>query len=114
MDLKPNHTSPVLADSAPMNNSRLGINSSLLPYSPNASVFSRSLHLPIPRRRPGILDDVRSSMLDAMKASSPTHTTLTKDSSTELTLSDGDVAYRNWMVISSCFIISSNVSFDFR
>ncbi|KAL2550136.1 Trehalose-phosphate phosphatase A [Forsythia ovata] len=98
MDLKPNHTSPVLTDSASMNNSRMGIHSSLLPYSPNGSVFSRSLFLTIPRRRPGILDDVRSSLLDAMKSSSPTHIKLTKDSSMELTLSDGEVAYRNWMI----------------
>ncbi|XP_022865961.1 trehalose-phosphate phosphatase A-like [Olea europaea var. sylvestris] len=98
MDLKPNHTSPILTDSALMNNSRLGIHSSLLPYSPNGSVFSRSLLLTIPRRRPGILDDVRSSLLDAMKSSSPTHTKFTKDSSTELTSSDDDVSYCNWML----------------
>ncbi|CAI9762353.1 unnamed protein product [Fraxinus pennsylvanica] len=101
MDLKPNHASPVLTDSAPMNNSRFVIHLSLLPYSPNGSVFSRSLSLAIPRRRPGILDDVRSSVLDAMKSSSPTQTKCTKESSTKLTLSDGDVdgdvAYCNWM-----------------
>ncbi|KAI3458287.1 hypothetical protein Pfo_014950 [Paulownia fortunei] len=97
MDLKSNHTSPVLTDTSPMNNTRLGIHSALLPYSHNGSAFSSTLFLTIPRRRPGILDDVRSSLFDAMKSSSPTHNKLTKESNTETTLSDGDLAYRNWM-----------------
>ncbi|KAK6132178.1 hypothetical protein DH2020_034079 [Rehmannia glutinosa] len=96
MDLKSNHTSPVLADSSPMNNTRLGIHSALLPYSHNGSAFSPTLFLTIPRRRAGILDDVRSSLFDAMKSSSPTHNKLTKESNTETTLNDVDLAYRNW------------------
>ncbi|KAK6155854.1 hypothetical protein DH2020_010102 [Rehmannia glutinosa] len=96
MDLKSNHTSPVLADSSPMNNTRLGIHSALLPYSHNGSAFSPTLFLTIPRRRPGILDDVRSSLFDAMKSSSPTHNKLTKESNTETTLNDVDLAYCNW------------------
>ncbi|KAK4431626.1 Trehalose-phosphate phosphatase A [Sesamum alatum] len=98
MDLKSNHTSPVLADTAPMNNTRLGIHSALLPYPHNGSPFSPSLLLTIPRRRPGILDDVRSSLFDAMKSSSPTHEKLAKESSTETTLGDTDIAYCNWML----------------
>ncbi|KAG8381497.1 hypothetical protein BUALT_Bualt06G0128000 [Buddleja alternifolia] len=99
MDLKSNHTSPVLADNAPMNNTRLGLHSALLPYSHNASAFSSTLFLTIPRRRPGILDDVRSSLFDAMKSSSPTHNTkLTTESTTETTLRDSDIAYHNWTI----------------
>lgn len=92
MDLKSGSTSPILAD-----NTRLGIHSALLPYSHNGSAFSPTLFLTIPRKRPGILDDVRSSLLDAMKSSSPTHNKITKESNTETTQSDGDLAYRNWM-----------------
>ncbi|KAL2540077.1 Trehalose-phosphate phosphatase A [Abeliophyllum distichum] len=102
MDLKSNHASPILTDPAPapipMNNTRLGIHSGLLPYSPNGSAFSSTLFLTIPRRKPGILDDVRSSLLDAMILSSPTHNKLAKDSSTELIASDSDFTYRNWML----------------
>ncbi|XP_051143202.1 trehalose-phosphate phosphatase A-like [Andrographis paniculata] len=96
MDLTSNHASPILTESAPMNNTRLGIRSSMLPYSHNGS-FSPTL-LTIPRRRPGILEDVRSSLFDAMKSSSPTHEKLTKGSTTGVALSDGDLAYRNWLL----------------
>ncbi|KAK3010765.1 hypothetical protein RJ639_012879 [Escallonia herrerae] len=99
MDLKSNHSSPVLTDSTPMNNSRLGIHSALLPYSPPVAAFSSSLLLTIPRRKAGLLDDVRSNCwLDAMKSSSPTHKKLTKDPSNDSALSDSEVAYRNWML----------------
>ncbi|XP_020549194.1 trehalose-phosphate phosphatase A-like isoform X2 [Sesamum indicum] len=98
MDLKSNHTSPVLADAAPMNNTRLGIHSALLPYPHSGSPFSPSLLLTIPRRRPGILDDVRSSLFDAMKSSSPTHEKFAKESSSETTLGDSNIAYCNWML----------------
>ncbi|KAK3040073.1 hypothetical protein RJ639_027799 [Escallonia herrerae] len=99
MDLKSNHSSPVLTDSTPMNNSRLGIHSALLPYSPPVAAFSSSLLLTIPRRKAGLLDDVRSNCwLDAMKSSSPTHKKLTKDSGNDSALSDSEVAYRNWML----------------
>ncbi|KAL8552543.1 hypothetical protein ACS0TY_001291 [Phlomoides rotata] len=91
MDLKTNNTSPVLTD-------RLGIHSALMPYSPNSSSFAPTLFLTIPRRRPGILDDVRSSLIDAMKSSSPTHNTLTIESNSETTLTNGDLAYCNWML----------------
>ncbi|KAL6580568.1 hypothetical protein OROMI_008592 [Orobanche minor] len=96
--MESNLTSPVLADSAPLNNTRLGIHSPLLPYSHNGSAFSPALFLTIPRRRTGILDDVRCSMFDAMKSSSPTHNNITKETNTEITtLSDVDIAYRNWL-----------------
>ncbi|KAK4385111.1 Trehalose-phosphate phosphatase A [Sesamum angolense] len=98
MDLKSSHTSPVLADTAPMNNKRLGIHSTLLPYPHSGAPFSPSLLLTIPRRRPGILDDVRSSLFDAMKSSSPTHEKFAKEASSETTLGDSNIAYCNWML----------------
>lgn len=98
MELKTNHNAAVLTKSASMNNSRLGLHSALLPYSPPGAVFSSSLFLTIPRKKTGLLDDVLSThWLDAMKSSSPTHNRLNKDSSTEPT--DNDIVHRNWMVI---------------
>lgn len=91
MDLKSNHTSPVLTDPAPMSNPILGGHSRLLPFSP--------LFLTIPRKKTGILDDVRTSgWLDAMKSSSPPPKKITKDVSNEYASSDADVAYNAWMV----------------
>lgn len=96
--MESNQNASVLADSAPMNNSRLGLHSALLPYAPRGAVFSSSLFLTIPRKKPGLLDDVRSPCwLDAMKSSSPTHKKLAKDFNSEA--SDNDIAYRNWMVM---------------
>ncbi|KAL0307838.1 UNVERIFIED_CONTAM: Trehalose-phosphate phosphatase A [Sesamum angustifolium] len=97
MDLKTSHTLPVLADTAPMNNTRLGIHSTLLAPLTVALLFP-SLLLTIPRRRPGILDDVRSSLFDAMKSSSPTHEKFAKEASSETTLGDSNIAYCNWML----------------
>lgn len=99
MDLKSSHTSPILADPALIKESMLGIHSGLLPYSPNGTAFSPALFLTIPRRKPGILNDVRSSSwLDAMKSSSPTHNKVNKDSSTEQSSNDSDNVYRTWML----------------
>ncbi|XP_039052134.1 trehalose-phosphate phosphatase A-like [Hibiscus syriacus] len=97
MDLKPNHTAPVLADPATISKSRLVVPSGLIPCSPPGSVFSPNLST-VPRKKAGILDDVRaSSWLDAMKSSSPRHK-ITRDYSHELVSSGTDVAYRTWMV----------------
>ncbi|CAI9092049.1 OLC1v1027198C7 [Oldenlandia corymbosa var. corymbosa] len=101
MDLKANHTSPVLADPAPMNESMLGLHSAMLPYSPNGATFSPALFLTIPRKKTGILDDVKSvSWLDAMRASSPTHNKVAaKDlSHDQQSSNDTDIVYRNWML----------------
>ncbi|CAA0834591.1 Trehalose-phosphate phosphatase A [Striga hermonthica] len=95
--MEANHTSPVLTDPSPMNNTRLGIHSAMLPYSHNGSSFSPPLFLTIPRRKNGILDDIRCSMFDAMKSSSPTHNNLPNETNTESTLNDDDIAYRNWL-----------------
>lgn len=99
MDINSNLGSPVLADSAVMNNSSLGIHTALLPYSPNSAAFNSSLLLQIPRMIPGILDDVMSSgWLDAMKSSSPTHNKLTKNFGSEPASTDDNLAYKNWLL----------------
>lgn len=95
MDLKPNIT-PVLTDATPLTRSRLGVPSGLSPYSPKGATFPHGPLLAIPRKKTGILDDVRSSgWLDAMKSSSPTHK-VPKD------LSHGngspDAAYNTWLL----------------
>lgn len=97
MDLKSNHTAPVLTDPAPINKSRLGVHSSMLPYS--RAAFPGSHLLSIPWKKTGILDDVRSSSwLDAMKSSSPPPKKLTKVFNNDYALSDADVAYNTWLV----------------
>ncbi|XP_041007729.1 trehalose-phosphate phosphatase A-like [Juglans microcarpa x Juglans regia] len=99
MDLKSNHATPVLTDpAAPINKSRLGMHSSLLPYSPPLAVFPPGILLTIPRKKAGILDEFRSSIwLDAMKSSSPPPKKITKDVSNEYSSTDADVAYNAWM-----------------
>ncbi|KAJ4706221.1 Trehalose 6-phosphate phosphatase [Melia azedarach] len=98
MDLKSSHTAPVLTDPAPISKSRLGVHSSLLPYSPPGA-FSSDLFLAIPRKKTGVLDDVRAnSWLDAMKASSPPHKKMAKESINEVGSPDKDVAYRTWLL----------------
>lgn len=98
MDLKSNHT-PVLTDAAPITKSRLGVHSSLLPYSPTGAAFSTGLLLTIPRKKTGFFDDVRSSSwLDAMKSSSPTAKKITKDINHGFASSDADSAYSTWLL----------------
>lgn len=97
MDLSSSSSSPVLADPAPMAESRLGIYSSL--YSPPGVIFSPSLFLTVPRKKPITLDDVwSSSWLDAMRSSSPTHRKKAKESGADVAPTDNDVAYRNWLI----------------
>lgn len=99
MDLKSSHTSPVLTDPPPMNKAILGVHSSLLPYSSPRAAFSPCLLLTIPRKKTGILDDVRSSgWLDAMKSSSPPPMKITKAVNNEYASYDADVAYNAWKV----------------
>ncbi|XP_061988144.1 probable trehalose-phosphate phosphatase F [Rosa rugosa] len=99
MELKTNHAAPVLTDPAPtISKSRLGIHSSLLPYSQQGAPFS-SKYITIPRKKPGKLDDVRSNgWLDAMKSSSPPRKKLNKDFSVEVASDDNDNAYLSWML----------------
>lgn len=98
MELKTNHAAPVLTDPAPISKSRLGIHSSLLPYSQQGAPFS-SKYITIPRKKPGKLDDVRSNgWLDAMKSSSPPRKKLNKDFNVEIASDDTDNAYLSWML----------------
>ncbi|GLT40286.1 hypothetical protein SLA2020_144320 [Shorea laevis] len=92
MDLKSNHTAPILADPPPISNS-LGVHSSL-------SAFTSDLLQTLPRKRNVLLDDIwsSSSWLDTMKSSSPPKRK-TKDINSELVSADiKEVAYRIWML----------------
>ncbi|KAL9261740.1 Trehalose-phosphate phosphatase A-like protein [Drosera capensis] len=89
---------PVLADPAPINNSGLGIHSSLLPYPPPWAGFPRNLNLSIPRRKTGVVDDLRSGWIDAMKSSSPPPQKLAYDASFPSESADPDAAYSTWML----------------
>ncbi|KAI4383066.1 hypothetical protein MLD38_008946 [Melastoma candidum] len=90
MDLKSNHASPVLTDSAPLSKSRLGLRSNLLTRPTPSPALSPGLYLNVPRKKSGILEEVRySGCLDAMKSSSPPPRLIT--------ISD-DIAYQTWML----------------
>ncbi|CAI0377791.1 unnamed protein product [Linum tenue] len=97
MDLKTNHAAPVLTDSAPIAQSRL--HSSLLHCTTaSGAAFSPNLLLTVPRKKAGLLDDVRSSSwLDAMKASSPPPKRVTKEQNNDRTSPD-DSGYSNWLL----------------
>ncbi|XP_065857966.1 probable trehalose-phosphate phosphatase F [Euphorbia lathyris] len=99
MDMKSSNSSPVLADPTPINKSRLGIHSNLLPYTQSGSSFSPGKNINVPRKKPGKLDDVRSNgWLDAMKSSSPPRKKIIKNFSFELASDDIDIAYSSWML----------------
>ncbi|PKI65751.1 hypothetical protein CRG98_013823 [Punica granatum] len=99
MDLKSNPTSPVLPENTPLNISRLALRPSVVPCLSPTAVFSAGLHLTIPRKKTGILDDVRSTgWLDSMKASSPPPKRITRDANDESGAADTDLAYRIWML----------------
>uniref|UniRef100_A0A3Q7HV25 trehalose-phosphatase n=1 Tax=Solanum lycopersicum TaxID=4081 RepID=A0A3Q7HV25_SOLLC len=98
MDLNSAQASPVLTDPSPLNKSRLGIHSSLFPYSQSGPSFSTSV-LSIPRKKPAKLDDVRSNgWLDAMKSSSPPRKKILKDVNIDVSSDDADVTYLSWMM----------------
>ncbi|XP_040989310.1 probable trehalose-phosphate phosphatase F [Juglans microcarpa x Juglans regia] len=102
MDLKSNHASPVLTDPPPINKLRLGIPSgllALLPHSQPGALFSSSKYVTIPRKKTGMINDVRSNgWLDAMKSSSPPRKKLIKDFNVEVALDDADIASCSWML----------------
>ncbi|KAL1548063.1 trehalose-phosphatase [Salvia divinorum] len=99
MDMKSTKASPVLADPAPINKSRLGIHSRLLPCSQSGQSFSTAVPS-IPRKKPGKLDDVCSNgWLDAMKSSSPPRKKVLKDFNfAGLAPDDGETAYESWKI----------------
>ncbi|KAJ6876103.1 trehalose-phosphate phosphatase A-like [Populus alba x Populus x berolinensis] len=100
MDLKSNHSAPVLTDSAPLVKSRLGGHHGLYPCSPSGgAAFSPNLWLSIPKKKTGVLDDVRSiGWLDAMKSSSTPHKKFNKEINLELSSPDPEAAYRTWLL----------------
>ncbi|KAF5732296.1 putative trehalose-6-phosphate synthase [Tripterygium wilfordii] len=107
MELKPNNSAPVLTDSAPISKWRLSGCSGLFAYPAQGASFSSNLFLTIPRKKTGVLDDVRSSSwLDAMKSSSPPHKKFTKAINNEFASSDTDYAYRTWMLKHPSALIS--------
>ncbi|KAI3756522.1 hypothetical protein L1987_56343 [Smallanthus sonchifolius] len=86
MDLSSVNACPVLADSTPINQTILGFHTSVL-------------SLPIPKKKPCKLDDVRSNgWLDAMQSSSPPRKKMLKDIAIELASDDTDHAYYSWML----------------
>lgn len=90
MELKSNHSSPVLTDPVPINKSRLGIHSNLL---------SSGKYITIPIKKPGKVDDVWSNgWLDAMKSSSPPRKKFIKDINFEVSADDIDLSYCSWLV----------------
>ncbi|XP_063938483.1 probable trehalose-phosphate phosphatase G isoform X3 [Daucus carota subsp. sativus] len=97
MDLKTTKASPVLADpSAPISKSRLGMHSSLMPYSQTGTSFPSTI-LTIPRKKPAKLDDVGSNgWLEAMKSSSPPRKKILKDPFAGVSSDDGECAYHSW------------------
>ncbi|URD97763.1 CPuORF23 - conserved peptide uORF-containing transcript [Musa troglodytarum] len=104
MDMKSNHSSPVLTDPVPLSKSRLGLPSNITAYSLVAAPYSSSgLYLQIPRRKAGKLDDVRATgWLDAMKSSSPPRKKLmNKDFTSESQPDETDAAYSTWKMRST-------------
>lgn len=101
MDLKTNHASPVLTENSPVNISRLPFRQNWLPCpSPTATaVFPAGLHLTVPKKRTGILEDVfYTGWLDAMKASSPPPKRVSRNEHEKDRAADTDLAYQTWMV----------------
>lgn len=96
MDLKSTNGSPVLADPAPLNKSRVGMFSSRMSRSQSGT------GLTVPKKKPVKLDDVRSNgWLDAMKSSSPPRKKVVKEFNIVDSIpDDADVAYQSWMVCS--------------
>lgn len=106
MDLKSGLASPVVADSLPIGKSRLGIHSSLIPYSQQGTVYSSGMYVTIPKKKTGVLDDVLANgWLDDMIASSPPRKKLMKDVHVEVSSNDCDASYFSWMVCSFHFYI---------
>ncbi|PHT36000.1 hypothetical protein CQW23_23700 [Capsicum baccatum] len=87
-----------LIDPSSLNKSRLGIHSSLFPYSHSGPSFSTSV-LSIPRKKPPKLDDGRSNnCLEAMRSSSPPRKKILKEVNIDVSSDDANVAYLSWMI----------------
>ncbi|KAI5411327.1 hypothetical protein KIW84_056427 [Lathyrus oleraceus] len=100
MELKANHTS-LLAETATLTRtrSRLGTPSTLSCSPTGGSTFLHGPSLTIPRKKNGVLDDVRSNgWLDAMRSSSPTHKKISMDVGHGVASSEADAAYLTWLL----------------
>ncbi|XP_020095015.1 probable trehalose-phosphate phosphatase 2 [Ananas comosus] len=100
MDLKTNHSSPVITDPVPVNNSILGLHSSMMPYASSSVGYNSSgMYANTPRKKaiPGKLGEIRAnSLLDAMTASSPPRKKLNKEFGLDAAIDETDPAYRAW------------------
>lgn len=97
--------SPVLTDPAPIKE-RVGIHPNLMPYSQTGASFSTGMYIPIPKKKPGKLEDVLSNgWLDAMKSSSPPRKKLLKDFNVGVVSDDTDFGYYAWMVMISSLLV---------
>ncbi|GMJ13653.1 trehalose-6-phosphate phosphatase A [Hibiscus trionum] len=94
MDLKSNHTSPILTDPTP-SKSRLQVPSHLLQYS--GVTFTPNLLLTVPTMNAGIIDIRANNCLHSMESSSPPHKK-SRDINNDLASTDMDVAYRAWLL----------------
>lgn len=102
MDLKTNHSSPVITDPVPVSNSILGLHSSMMPYASSSVGYNSSgMYANSPRKKaiPGKLGEIRAnSLLDAMTASSPPRKKLNKEFGLDAAVGETDPAYRAWTV----------------
>lgn len=102
MDIKSGHPSPVMTDSPQISNSRLTVRQSRPPHSSSSSQ-NNNLLLTVPRKKTGIIDDVKANAwFDAMIASSPTPALVNKDNDATTT----DMTYREWTVCPLLCILS--------
>ena len=91
-------SSPVLADSSPME-SRVGMHPRLISYAQSGASFSTGEYIQIPKKKAGKLEDVMANgWLDAMKSSSPPSRKLFKDLNGGVLTSDDEFSYSSWMV----------------
>ncbi|KAJ8449379.1 hypothetical protein Cgig2_002511 [Carnegiea gigantea] len=98
MDMMSGQSSPVLTDSSPMKESRVGMHSSLTSYSQSGTSFSTGKYIQIPKKKAGKLEDAMANgWLDAMKSSSPPSKKLFKDLNGGVLSSDDEFSYASWM-----------------
>ncbi|XP_051115184.1 probable trehalose-phosphate phosphatase G [Andrographis paniculata] len=100
MDLKSAKGSPVIADTAPISNSRMRIHSSFLPCLQTGTSMSTSVFMVPPRKKTAKTDDASTTgWLDAMRSSSPPRRNPTSDTnSPNAAVSDhSEMDYDTWM-----------------
>ncbi|KAK9698719.1 hypothetical protein RND81_08G126200 [Saponaria officinalis] len=91
-------SSPVLTDSSPIKEPRVGIHSNMMGCAPPGASFTSGLYIPIPKKKSSKLEDVLSNdWLDAMRSSSPPRKKLFKDFKVGVVSDDSDFGYSSWM-----------------